>query len=256
MQNPPIFYTVGQIKFNPVLDMQEFVSRIQRDWRSTCPDFSQDTVNEIQIHLPGPDKAPEVKTISSPRWNFKDAKRSSGFLLGTDSLAFHTTAYKDRDHFISALLSGLDVVNSHVGLAYIESVGVRTLDAVVPQAGEHLSDYLQPGILGIYGRIEGQLKQSLLQLALDTKSGQVISRVVLLNGTIGIPAELAPISLNLEDRVSAINGLHVVLDNDCVMKERASVDLSDLDKRLREVKSQVSTAFHETVSPHAIKTWS
>jgi len=256
MKNAPIFYTVGQVKFNPVLDMQDFISQLQKEWRSTNPDFTQDSVTDVQIHMPGPDKAAEVKTISSPRWHFKDTEGTSGYVLKTDSLSFHTTAYQDRDHFVASVLTGLDVVNKHVELAYIEGVGVRTLDAVVPMATDRLDDYLRPGLLGLYEQLGGQLKRSILQLDLDTTDGQLVSKVVLLKGRIGMPAELMPLQLTLGERVSAIDGTHVVLDNDCIQKMRFPVSLDEVDKRVRALKSQVSNAFRKAISDHAIKQWS
>lgn len=257
MANPPVFYTIAQVKFNPVLDMQDFIGSIQKQWRSAYPDFSQDTVNEIQVHLSAPGRAPEVKTISSPRWSFKNIDKTSCYSVGTNFLTFQTTAYQDSAHFIAALVKGLSDVHAIVKLAYIESLGMRMLDAIVGKNVEDLASYLKPNILGLAGQLDGECKQAISQLVMDTGDGQLLTaKLILLKGRVGLPQELVPLPLKLSDRVLAIDGFHVILDNDCSQTKRVPIDVSDVTKRFRVVKAQLSKAFLETVSEHALRVWS
>jgi uncharacterized protein (TIGR04255 family) len=256
MKNPPVFYTVAQVKFNPVLDMQDFMSRLQKKWRPAFPDFSQDAVSEIQVHLAGPGQAPEVKTLTNPRWNFKNIEKTSGYALGTNFLTFQTTSYEDSDHFIANLVSALATLDSIVKLAYIESLSIRMLDAIVPNDGEDLSKYLKTNLLSLAGKLNGECLQAISQLVMDTgDSTQLTSKLVLLRGRIGLPQELAPLPLMLNARALAINGPHVILDNDCTQNKRMPIDLDDVTKRFRSVKAQISKAFFETVSDEAKAIW-
>jgi uncharacterized protein (TIGR04255 family) len=256
MANPPVFYTIAQVKFNPVLDMQDFISSLQKKWRSAYPDFSQDAVNEIQFHLPGPGKATEVKTSSSPRWNFKNIEKTSCYTVGTNFLTFQTTSYQDSDHFIAALVKGFSDLHSIVKLAYTESLGMRMLDAIVARGEDDVAMYLQPNILNLAGKLDGECRQAISQLQMDTGDGQLlIAKLIMLKGQVGIPQELVPLPLTLSGRVLAINGTHVVLDNDCIQNKRVPIDLDDITKRFRVAKAHLSKAFLETVSEYAITVW-
>ena len=148
MANAPIFYTLGFIRFNAILNMEEFIAKIQTDLRDEYPDFVRDAVAEVQIQVQGPGKPPTVNTVSSPRWNFRNAVTTSAFSLTATSILFHTTEYEDSDALVEEMLKGLKIVNQHARLAYIESVAIRMLDAVIPKDHRSdLSEYLKPGPL-------------------------------------------------------------------------------------------------------------
>ncbi len=257
MANPPVFYTIAQVTFNPVLDMQDFIGALQKRWRREYPDFSQDVVSEIQIHLPTAGGIPEVKTTSKPRWNFKNAENTSCYAVGTNSFTLQTTSYQDSNHFISTMLNGLSDLHKIVELAYTESIGMRMLDAIVTQKGEELTAYLKSDVLGMARKLEGTCKQAISQLQMDTGDGQLLtSRLILLDGQLGIPQELAPLPLTLSAQARAINGPHVVLDNDCRhVKRMTSIDFEDITRRFESAKERLSKAFLETVSEHAIVVW-
>ena len=256
MANPPVFYTIAQVKFNPVLDMGEFVGKVQKQWRATYPDFSQDTINEIQIHMPGPGKAPEVKTNSITRWLFKNIAKTSSFAVGPNFLSFQTTAYEDSDHFIATLTDGLSVLHSVVGLAYIESLSIRMLDAVVAKDGEELADYLRSDLLSLAKQLDGDCKQAISQLVMEADEGQKLTaRMIFLKGRIGLPQELVPLPLPLGKNVQGIDGPHVILDNDCSQTKRIALDLGEINNSFRVLNAQLSKAFLGVVSDHALSVW-
>ena len=236
--------------------METYISKIQKDLRSGFPDFSQDSITEVQVHLPGPGKPAEVVSSTSPRWHFKDLQATSGYAVTPNSVMFQTTAYEDSDHFVKALIYGLEIVHAHVDLSYLETVAIRVLDAVIPAKGEDLSVYLEPGALGLRNVLGDTLVQSITQAIFETSVGRMTTRSIIIKGKIGMPADLAPASLRLNERVAAVDQLHVVLDNDCQKNERSLVDFEDVERRIRAVKAQAKQAFEKSVTPTAIKIWS
>jgi uncharacterized protein (TIGR04255 family) len=251
----PIFYTLGQITFNSVLDMADYVSGIQKNLRHDYPDFQQDTVSEIQIHLPELGKNPEVKTTSSPRWNFKNAGQTAGYGLTSNAILFHTTAYESSEKFIAPLIRGLEIVHTAVSLAFIESVGVRTLDAIVPAEKEELSAYVHPGLLGIWPQLSGTLKHSVSETVVEGSYGQLRSRTARVEGKLGVPSDLFPLSLQIRKNLQNLNCQHVVLDNDCIQRERFEFDIDEVTNRLASVKSALSNVFKLSVTKEALKEW-
>jgi len=255
LADAPIFYTIGQIRFNPVLNISEFVPKIHERIRKRFPAVRQEELRRIQMNFAGQDSKDAVGTFSAPRWSFADLKNSSGYVLYTDSLVFHTTAYETSAEFYESLISGLRLVDEIVGLSYVEGVGVRTLDAIMPSEGQSLNFYLNQQVLGFHGLIEGDLKHNITENVSVLTTGQQVSRVVILHGTIGIPADLFPISLTLAPKFQSLNGLHAILDLDHNRQERFEFDLDEIRERVRQVKQVVTQVFRSVVTPQALKAW-
>src|SRR5438876_1343082 len=107
MRKPPIFYTIAQVRFNPILGMGKHVGDIQDQLRQDFPDFRQEATKSIQISATSVDR-PEMKTESSWRWHFIDSRKRSGYILYPDSLIFHTTDYATSDVFFRSVLLGIE----------------------------------------------------------------------------------------------------------------------------------------------------
>ena len=255
LTNAPIFYMIGQLQFNPVLDMGDYIGPLQKRWRSRYPDFSAQSLNQLQFQLPVPGVNPNFKTVTAPKWHFKNTDQTSGIVLSTDSVVFHTTAYTTSEEFFSSLLDALRVINETVSLSYIESVSIRTLDAVVPDATHAMPFFLNQKVLGISSDLEGKLLHSFLEAVQVRQYGQLTTRIVVLPGKLGIPADLAPITLTLPIRFAGINGSHAIIDNDCVQKKRFHLDLPRTLESLRTVKKAVTEAFHISVTAEALQYW-
>jgi uncharacterized protein (TIGR04255 family) len=256
LSNAPVFYTIAQIRFNTVLDMSAYIPDIQSALRGKYPDFSTDTQKALQIvNVTEPDKIPEFKTVNIDRWHFKDVQQTAGYIVMNNSIVFHTTAYQNSEHLLSELASGLSILNQKVPLAYIESVGIRTLDAIVPKNGRSLADYLHPGLLGIYAELEGEVKHSIFETVMSGVYGQLNSKIAFINGSVGIPYDLVPIALKLDERVQGDLGKHAILDNDCAQIDRFVYDPNEALRRLRIVKVGVSQPFYKAINPFALESW-
>jgi uncharacterized protein (TIGR04255 family) len=179
----------------------------------------------------------------------------AGLMLTTDSLIFHTTEYGTSAQFIDTLIGALEDLHKTVSLAYVDAVGFRSLDAIVPQQNQDLSFYLKQSLLGLYSVLEGTLRRSSFEIALQREQLQLVSRCILLSGGIGIPADLFPILLNFQPRIQQINCIHAVLDNDAARLDRFPFDLEETSGRLREVKAAISDAFYKAVTGDALEYW-
>jgi uncharacterized protein (TIGR04255 family) len=255
MLNPPIFYTVGQIRFNPVLNMGDYVPKIHERLRKRFPEVRQEELRRVQMNFAAQEGKDAVNTFAAPRWSFANLKKTSGYALTTDSLVFQTTAYETSDEFYDALIKGIQLVDEAVGLSYIEGVGLRTLDAVVPASGRPLDFYLNGQVLGLYGLLDGQMKHNITENVTTFPTGQQVSRVVIVTGPLGIPMDLFPIQLTIDQRFQAVNGIHAVLDLDHNRQDRFEFDLSEIGERVRQVKSGVTDVFYRVTTKQAIEAW-
>ena len=254
-KTPPIFYAAAQVTFNPVLTMGTFVGRVQDQWRRQFPDFSIETVNQVEVNIPSEGAAPQIKTNSTARWNFKNEEGTGGYLLTSNSLVLQTTRYIGSEEFIDLLISGLKAIHEIVTLSYVEGIGFRTLDVVIPSAEKPLAFYLNAKLLGLADEVDGELNMSIYQLTKKRVFGQVVTRTIILNSQVGIPADLAPISLQFKDEVKSLNGLHAVLDNDVIQQDRFTYDPDEAARRLRIVKDGLNDVFYKSLTEEAVKEW-
>jgi uncharacterized protein (TIGR04255 family) len=254
MSNPPIFYTLAQIRFSAVLGMGKYVDSIQERLRGSYPDFR--TEQRRTLHLADTGEASELKSEATVRWHFADQSNTSGFILDQSSLIFHTTAYETSDWFFDQLLHGLEVVHAVASLGYIQRLGLRTLDIVVPDAGESLEIYLQKEALGFYRLLPGELKHNITEAVFSVGSGMLISRLIVMKGLLALPADLVPISLTLPPNLQSLNALHAVLDVDRNEESKMPVNTNDIRKKLASIKRDTTETFERTVTPEALNRWS
>ena len=255
MRNAPIFLTVGQVQFNPIPQMGDLINPLLERFRKIgYADFSKDELKAIQVNASIP--TPQVEIIPTMRWRFGNTKKTAEFLLFTDRLVFETTDYDNSELFIDALMVGIGIVHETIQLNYVSGVGVRTLDAVVPSDGSELGAYLHQNLLGFYGLSAGNTQHNVLEgVSKYEEMGQIVSRVVIIRGGLGLPFDLLPMMLGINPRFTQTNGIHAILDNDCTIQERFDWDSGQIRRNLKSAKAAVSEAFYQAVTESALNQW-
>jgi uncharacterized protein (TIGR04255 family) len=258
LSKAPVYYTIAQVHFNPVLDLDNYVAAIQAKMREAhFPDFKQDVVQRLVLPfasgLIGQSPAPSVTPQS--RYQFGDISGSSMFLLETNALSFQTTAYDTFDTFSATFLKGLGVLHEGLRLDFVERIGLRYLDAVQPPEGESLRDYVVPEVLGLALRGVGQLQHAVSETYVAAAAGQLISRVLIREGTIGLPMELSGLAPAIAPRFTQHSGLHAILDTDASASQREVFDLGKVAFTLTALHDEIGKSFSATVTPHALAAW-
>jgi uncharacterized protein (TIGR04255 family) len=255
MAKPPIFYTVAQIVFNPVLDMGDYVPKFHARIRKDFPEFRHEELRKIQLNVADPASTEVMSSSAVPRWSFSNLRQTSGYVLRTDSIAFHTTAYETSAEFSAATARGISLVNDVIGLSYVDRVGFRTLDAIVPEGDQPLGSYLRSEVLGFREFLKGESTHNVTENVTTLSSGQLVSRLVTRSGPVGIPIDLFPISLKFKAQLEGPLGLHAVLDLDHSQQNRFEFDLDEIEQRVRLGKTALTEVFRSTVTPRALASW-
>ncbi len=190
------------------------------------------------------------------RYSFSNLDNTMNFLLEESSLAFQATEYHTFEVFAGHLLQGLELLDKTVGLSFIERIGVRYLDAVMPREGETLGQYLIPEVMGLYGRLRGQTQHSFSETLTEGEDGLVVSRTVIQQGRIGFPPDLAQLmTLKVDQRFEQFTGTHAIIDTDAFFAERIPFDLAEAKRKLKMLHDRTYKSFRETVTDHAITVW-
>lgn len=251
----PVFYTLAQVQFNPIAKMSNYVDSLQeRLRRNGFPDFRAE--NQVGLIFRRLDESqPEVQSSQQMRWSFTNTQRTEGYQLSSDSLVFHTTAYETFANFLQKTIFGLDLVHEIVELAYIERIGLRYLDAIVPISDDTLEQYLNSSLLGLSQNLEGFLRHSFTETVTTVEDGNLIARAVITDGALALSPDLFPLQLELQPRFAAINGRNAVLDTDFSVVKRDGFDREKIENQLLKSHDIITDAFKISVTDYAIEKW-
>jgi len=260
LSNAPVYYTVAQVQFNPILNLDGFISTIQPRMREArFPDFKREVFQQLVFPFGGLESSQMAVPTVTPqcRYMFGDIDGRSLFLLDSNSLSYQTTAYETFEAFSAALLNMLRILHEALNLDYIERIGIRYLDAVQPtKAGETLREYLVPEVLGLSLRGEGTLQHSVSETVTTTQSGQLVSRVFIRHGVVGLPADLAGAQTpTIASRFTQSEGMHAIIDTDASFNQREVFDMSKVEARLSALHDEIAHSFKAIVSANALTAW-
>lgn len=255
-KNPPVFYTVAQLKFNPVLNMEKYLPEIQDLLRLRgLPEIRQ--ANEAHLKLDMNSR--KVQESETTRWCFSDKRRTQAYVLTTESLSYHTTSYVDFQHFSQQVLDGLEDVHNVVTLDHLTRIGLRLLDAVVATPSLSVEDALDPKLFGAFSALGGKLAHSYLETVQNIEERQLISKVFVVANGLPIPPDLHPLPLSLPERLHGLRGNIATLDNDCSSNEMIEfpdgIDRSRLEEQLRSLKNSLNDAFRCATTDLARQEW-
>ncbi|MBD2298817.1 TIGR04255 family protein [Nostoc sp. FACHB-87] len=251
----PVFYTLAQVQFNPITQMSDYVAHLQeRLRRSGFPDFRDE--NQVELEIRRLDESqPDVRHIPHRRWSFTNTECTEGYVLLSNALVFHTTRYETFADFLNKTISGLSLVHEIVELAYVERIGLRYLDAVVPMDNDTLQQYLSPSLLGFSPSLQGSLNHSFTETVTTIGSGNLVARALITDGGLALSPDLMLLQLKLKPRFTEINGRNAVLDTDYFVVRRDSFDLKEIEDQLLKAHDIIANAFNVSVTEYAREKW-
>ncbi|OFV96490.1 MAG: hypothetical protein A3F68_09820 [Acidobacteria bacterium RIFCSPLOWO2_12_FULL_54_10] len=261
MKNAPVYFTVAQVRHNPVLRLGSYAPDIQDRMRKAgYPDFKKEVFMAISLMPQNGDKSqshdPVVDQVERLMFFSMDSTR--GFVVEKNALSFHTTDYDTFETFIDEFMKGVGIVHECVTLAHTERIGLRYLDAIVPPNGEDgLTDYLAPGVLGLNSRLPDDVRvsRSFSETHIQTAECAVLARTIIQAGQLGFPMDLQPIGVKIADRFRAIDGVHAIVDTDASIEGRHAFDLDVIKSQLVMLRKGVGVAFDAIVTPLAVAAW-
>ena len=262
LKNAPVYFTISQVRFSPVLSLKTYMPDIQEHLRKAgYPDFKQSftVAFNLAIITGGEPKqeTPPPFPLPAERYVFSNMENNRGFILQQNALSFQTTDYDNYQILLSEFLKGLEIVHKAVGLNFSERIGIRYLDAVDPKEGEDLSQYLVKQVLGINKFLEGsEFVHSFSETVVKFKDvGKVVSRTILQNRKIGFPPDLQLDGLKLKERFNDIKGVHAVIDTDGAFDGREPFDTGKVKNRLDDLHKVISDSFRATTTEYARSVW-
>jgi len=255
LKNPPVYLTLAQVRFNPILKLADFLPGIQESFRQAgYPDF--DRQHLISIQLTAQEGQPPTPTpVQQERFLFGNVENTHTFILDGQSLTLQSTNYGQFETFSACFLDGLSIVNDAVKLAFTERVGLRYLDRVMPQPGESIGQYLVEQVQGLSSRLEGRSLYSYTEAMNEIENIKLLSRVAIQEGPLAFPPDIQPGSMRIIERFASYIGISAILDNDGFVEGREAFSTKAVAHHLDVIHKVIGSAFRTTVKPFAFDAW-
>lgn len=260
LKSAPVYFTIVQVRFNPILALESYAPRIQERLRKQkYPDVQKGVLSTINFSpaVSAGESNAQIPVGQSVRFVFSNMERTSCFILDESALTFQTSKYDTFEKFAEDFMIGLEVVHEAVELNFIDRIGVRYLDAVFPRDGEKLAEYLTGSVLGLSEKLGGNIVHSFSETLVRKDEVSVLARAIIQNGQVGFPPDVLPTGtkLNLDERFQKLQGLHAILDTDGFTERREQFSLDRVRESLFAIHGEISKAFRATVTNNALKIW-
>lgn len=243
MVSQPLFYTLAQVKFNPIEKIETFIPDIQEALRAQCPDFYKETKQSFLV-----EKNPlRVIPQETAHWVFSDIEKLEGYILSRDSLVFHTTNYQMFNDFLGKALQGIELVNAFLNFSYIERIGLRYLNAIYLQND---MENINPALLGLTSGLTGNLVHSFTETMVEVDDHTLIGKSLMTNQGLVWPPDLQ--SNILEVKLNVPQAKTVILDLDCFTVKRHSFELIKIQEQLEELHKIIKQSFQNFISASAV----
>ncbi len=257
MSNAPAYYAVVQANFNPVAAMAKYIDEVQdRLRREGYALFEPQQMAHLQLAVAG--QPPQVTQTTN--WHFTKGDRSAGFVLNATSIAFHTTHYETNDRFLPELLRGLAAVHEIAQLEHVSRLGIRYLDAVLPQAGETVDQYLADGLHGVH--FDARQCYALNESVFETNNGPLLPkgtlvvRVHRMEAPLGYPPDMMPPGLEPMPKFAGREvRAHAVIDTDHYVESLMPLEFGQIDKQLHVMHDAIKRVFEQIVTDYAREVW-
>ncbi len=255
LKNPPVYLTLAQVRFNPILKLGDFLPSIQESFRQAgYPDFDRQNIISIQITSQD-GQPPSPIPVQQERFQLGNAGKTHTFILDAQSLTLQSTNYGHFEAFSTCFLDGLNIINDAVKLAFTERVGLRYLDRVMPQAGETIEQYLIDQVQGMNSRLGGRSLYAFTEAMNEIGNIKLLSRVAVQEGPLAFPPDIQPGDMQISDRFTSHIGNSAILDNDGFVEGREVFSIKAVADHLDAIHKVIGDAFRATATPHAFTTW-
>lgn len=254
LKNPPVYLTLAQVRFNPILKLVDFLPGIQERFRHAgYPDFEHQHLISIQVAMQDGQSTP--KPVQQDRFQLGNLEKTHTFILDGQSLTLQSTNYGRFETFSECFLQGMEMVHQAVELAFTERIGLRYLDRVIPQAGETIEQYLAEQVHGLTSRLGGRPVYSYTEALNEVGKIKLVSRVAIQDGPLAFPPDIQPGNMAVAEKFVSYTGKCAILDNDGFVEGREAFSFRAVSDYLQAIHEVIGTAFKATATPYAFTAW-
>ena len=256
--NAPLAYALAEVRTEHLADIEDYQPKFASRLRDAYPiQRARQTTNIITS---GGQPVPELS--SSTAWEYATTDNCVAVILRANGLVLHATRYEDSTTFLAKLNEVVVALKEIVPSVYVNRLGLRYIDFVLPKTKEAPEDYVDQRLnpdLGLSHSPEGVTTTSMSVYRME-RDITLILRYTRATGQPELPPDLGSLSLEgstlMSDEVSEQHPT-AIIDVDCYRRYSTVLQLEpdrELDRfaRIYEISFD---AFMAAITDHARNVW-
>jgi uncharacterized protein (TIGR04255 family) len=250
--NPPLAYVVAEITISPYYSIAEVMPLLQAKLREIYPR----TLEEQELIFDGPKPSPHTV------WRLMSVDQTHGVQFGMRAIALHATSYQDSGDFLRRWTEVIDAVDSQKLGMFVERVGLRYVDIIVPDDNLSPSKYLDEQLHGFTlegAALSGSMWAAAFQFGDDVTvnfrcAAPSPRGMVLPPDYNALPLHKPRIMIEAEQCLKLGKQIGFI-DTDCFKSITQVFDAKALTETFIEMQKFASRTFKASISPLAKDSW-
>ena len=256
--NAPLAYALAEVRTEHLADIEDYQPRLAGRLRDRYP--IQRTRKTTNVLTSGGDPVPDLPSRTA--WEYAMTDNRVAVILRDNGLVLHATRYEDSRTFLALLFEAVDALAEIVPSVYVNRLGLRYIDFVLPKAKDALKRYVDPRLnpdLGLSSSPEGLTATSMSVYQME-RDITLTLRYTRARGQPELPPDLGSLSLDKSSLMTANvpdGQPTAVIDVDCFRQYPTVQRLEPSRERDRfaAIYRTSFDAFIMATTPHARRVW-
>lgn len=258
--NAPLAYVLAEVRTELVSNIKDYQAKIGGLFRGEYP--VQRTMHVTRLVATENQLVIEPGNDAAMAWEFATPDNSIAIILRANGIVLHATTYIDSEDFLSRLQRVITLVSREVPSLYLNRLGLRYIDFILPEKNEAPEDYVDKRLnpdMGLSDKTGGVAATTSLAIY-PVESGTLMFRYIRSPGKPELPPDLKTISLNpsgpMKWEPESEPQITAVLDTDCVFTcSPVKLNPAAVRKQFDLMHRDASRAFRTAITDHARKVW-
>lgn len=195
--------------------------------------------------------------MASSMYAFTDASKRRGVVISSSSLCYHVTQYLTSNEFFDELGLVLKTLEPIYATDAVTRLGLRYVDAIVPDPGESVFDYIDSSMVGISF---GETRQKRVQCVIEEArpNGGIAVRLLALGLPIYLSPDLPALGLRRPswvEKMAERQAPAAILDTDHWVATERSFVADEILSTFKGLKEGITDAFLKSSTDHAKELW-
>lgn len=257
-ENAPLAYVLAEVRTEILSDLNEHQPRIAKQLRQAYP--IQRKMNLSRVVATGAQVVFEQEQDYA--WEFASPDNKVAVILRSTGIVLHATAYTDSKDFLGQLHHALTVF-SEIPSIYINRIGMRYIDFILPRENETPEDYINGKLNPDLGLSDGRAGYAATNIAsYPMERGLLNIRYMRGSGQPTLPPDLGMLTLEpshlMTARSVADEQPTAILDTDRIVEFTPveKLDTKKVHDLFLDMRGDIRRAFREcAITNHAKKVW-
>lgn len=250
LKNQPLKAVLAEFRFSPVMQISEYIPKIQDALRKQYPIPEKKNEPLVQV------QAGQIAVSSTDRWAFISANKKSAIDINQERLIYITSEYDRFEGFSNACKQAVDSLITIVEPSLILRIGLRYCDLVTVDTNETLSELVdqQFGYSESFNSL-GTAQQQRNETFLHTKMGGLIIRTLYGKNNLTCMPDLQSLPINFKSDPEPSERILLDFDHFWEAKDESiNFETSDALDRLSMLHSTSREAFWKVTTDYARNT--